>query len=242
MAGGGDLPDLSALVPGRERRRHRRYRRHHPSPALRRQPRGRRDLDLAVLSLADARLRLRRDELPRRRPDVRHPHRLRRADRAGARARAAGDDRPRALPHLGPAPLVPREPDEPRQPQGQLVRVGRSQARRHAAQQLARDLRRLRLGVGQRADAVLPAQLPQGAARPQLPRSRGPGRAPRRRPFLARARRRRLPPRHHQLLLLRHGPPQQSGARRPSGATIRPRPRSTPTTGRSISSTRAGRR
>ena len=43
---------------------------------------------------------------------------------AGARARPPGDDRPRAQPHLRPAPLVPREPVEPRQPEGQLVRLG----------------------------------------------------------------------------------------------------------------------
>ena len=90
VAGRGDLPDLPALVPGLERRRRRRPRRHHPPPALRRQPRGRRDLDLAVLSLADARLRLRRDELPRRRPDVRHPRRLRRADRSGRTSSGSG--------------------------------------------------------------------------------------------------------------------------------------------------------
>ncbi len=45
-------------------------------------------------------------------------------------------------------PLVQGEPVEPRQPQGRLVRLGRPQARRHAAQQLAVDLRRLGLGVG----------------------------------------------------------------------------------------------
>ena len=37
---------------------------------------------------------------------------------------------------------------EPRQPQGRLVRLGRRQAGRHAAQQLAVDLRRLGLAVG----------------------------------------------------------------------------------------------
>ena len=39
---------------------------------------------------------------------------------------------------------------EPRQPQGRLVRLGRRQAGRHAAQQLAVDLRRLGLGSGTR--------------------------------------------------------------------------------------------
>ena len=75
--------------------------------------------------------------------------RLRRADRRGAPARPQGDDRPGALAHLRPASAGSRESRvEPRQPQGRLVRLGRRQARRHAAQQLAVDLRRLGLGVG----------------------------------------------------------------------------------------------
>ncbi len=45
-----------------------------------------------------------------------------------------------------------------------LVCLGRTEAGRHAAQQLAIDLRRLRLGVGGAADAVLPAQFPDLAA------------------------------------------------------------------------------
>ena len=100
VAGGGDLSDLSALVPGFERRRGGGSGGDHPPAAVRGEPRGGRDLDLALLPVADARLRLRRDELPRRRSDVRHARRLRRADRAGARAGPAGDDRPRAQPHL----------------------------------------------------------------------------------------------------------------------------------------------
>ena len=91
---------------------------------------------------------------------------------AGARAGPAGDDRPGAQPHQRPAPLVPREPVEPGQSQGRLVRLGGREAGRDGAQQLAVDLRRGGLGVGQRAAAVLPAQLPQGAAGPELPQRR----------------------------------------------------------------------
>ena len=76
-----------------------------------------------------------------------------------------------------PARLVPGEPRQPRQPEGRLVRLGRRQARRHAAQQLAVGVRRPGLGVGAAARPVLPAQFPEGAAGPQLPQPRGrPGR------------------------------------------------------------------
>ena len=40
-------------------------------------------------------------------------------------------DRPGAVAQLRPAPLVRREPRQPRQPEGRLVRLGRRQARRH---------------------------------------------------------------------------------------------------------------
>ena len=53
------------------------------------------------------RRRLRRRRLPRRRPALRHPRRRRRADRAGPRARPAGDRRPGAQPLLERAPVVP---------------------------------------------------------------------------------------------------------------------------------------
>ena len=101
---------------------------------------------------------------------------------------------------------------EPRQPQGRLVCLGRRQAGRHAAQQLAVDLRRLGLAVGHAPPAVLPAQFPGRAAGPQLPQPRGAGRAARRHPLLAGARRRRLPARHDQLLLPLGRAGGQSGA------------------------------
>ena len=128
-----------------------------------------------------------------------------------------------------------------RQREGRLVCLGRPQARRHAAQQLAVDLRRLGLGVGRAPPAILPAQFPAAAARPQLPQPGSAGRAARRRALLARARRRRLPPRHGQLLLPRQAAARQSGAdRKPR----QPRPRRSvnPYNCRTISTTRASRR
>ena len=86
---------------GHRRRRRRRPARHHRAAGLRRQPGRRCDLDLAVLQVADGRLRLRRRRLPRRRPAVRHARRLRPPARRSAHAlRPAGDDRPGAQPHL----------------------------------------------------------------------------------------------------------------------------------------------
>ena len=78
------------------------------------------------------------------------------------------------------APVLQGEPAEPGQPQGRLVRLGRPEARRHAAEQLAVGLRRRRLGLGRAAAAVLPAQLPRRAAGLQLPQPRGAGLAARR--------------------------------------------------------------
>ena len=112
-----------------QRRRHRRPAGHHRAARLCREPRRRRDLALAVLHLADARLRLRRRRLLRRRSDVRHARRLRRAGRASARARPQGDHRPGLFAQLRPASLVPGKPVEPRQCQGRLVRLGRRQGR-----------------------------------------------------------------------------------------------------------------
>ena len=59
----GDLPDLSAQLPGQQRRRRRRPAGHHPPARLCRRARRRRDLDLAVLQVADEGLRLRRRRL-----------------------------------------------------------------------------------------------------------------------------------------------------------------------------------
>jgi alpha-glucosidase len=63
-------------------------------------------LDLAVLQVADEGLRLRHRRLLRRRPAVRHPGRLRPADRQGARGGREDHDRPGDEPLLGAAPVV----------------------------------------------------------------------------------------------------------------------------------------
>jgi len=210
VARGGDLPDLSALVSGQQRRRHRRPAGHRRAVAAYRQPRRRCGLDLAVLHLADEGFRLRRQRLLRCRPDVRQPRRFRRGGGDGACAGAQGADRPGAVAHLRPAPVVSRKPRQPRQSAGGLVCLGRCQTRRHAAQQLAVDLRRLGLAMGFQPLPVLPAQLPRLAARPQFPLRRGAGRAAGRRPLLAAPRGRRLSPRYDQFLYRRQAVARQS--------------------------------
>ncbi len=125
-------------------------------------------------------------------------------------------------PHQRPACLVPGEPAEPRQPQGRLVRLGRPQARRHAAQQLAGRVRRQRLGMGVAPRPVLPAQFPQGAARPQLPQPAGDRGAAGPGPLLARARRRRLPARRDRFRRPRPEPAQQPAAPGARGRRQRP--------------------
>ena len=94
-----------------------------------RRPRRGGDLAVAVLPLADGRLRLRRLRLLRRRPGVRDARRLRRAGRSVPRARHARGDRLGAEPHVGPAPVVRRVALEPRQPAARLVRLARRRSR-----------------------------------------------------------------------------------------------------------------
>ena len=145
--------------------------------------------------------------------------RFRPAGRRGAPARPEGHHRPGAVAHLRPAPLVQGKPRQPRQRQGRLVRLGRRQAGRHRAEQLAVGLRRPGLGMGRHPQAILHAQFPGLAARPQLPQSGGAGRAAGDRALLAGARRRRLPARHGELLFPRQEAAQQSAAaaRQPAG-------------------------
>ena len=71
------LSDLSPLLPGLERRRHRRPQGHLRAARLSRLARRRRDLDFADLSLADGRFRLRRRRLLRHRSALRRSRRLR---------------------------------------------------------------------------------------------------------------------------------------------------------------------
>ena len=141
----------------------------------------------------------------------------------GARARAEGDHRPGAVAHLRPASLVPGEPGEPRQPPVRLVRLGGPRPGRDAAEQLGVGLRRAGVGMGRAAAAVLFPQLPQGAARPELPQPRGAGRAARHHALLAGARGGRVPARHGQLLL-----PRPQAALQPAGGARRPAARDQP--------------
>ena len=232
-------------LPGHQWRRHRRPAGHHRAARLRRRARRRRDLDLALLHLADEGFRLRRLRLPRRRSDVRHAGRFRRAGRRGARARPQGHDRPGALAHLGPASLVQREPARAAtNPQGRLVRLGRRQARRHAAQQLAVDLRRLGLAVGHapRMQYYLHNFL---AEQPDLNfhNPRGAGRAARRRRASgwSAASTASASTRSTSTSTAR-GCEDNPAAAAGASATPRPRRRSIPTTSRTISTTRASRR
>ena len=132
MAAGRHLPDLSAVVRGLERRRGGGPRRNHRPPGPPPGARGRGDLALADLHVADGRLRLRRLRLLRRRPGVRHARRPRRADRGLPRARHQARARLGPEPQLRPAPVVQGVPLEPRQPQARLVHVARRQGRRPA--------------------------------------------------------------------------------------------------------------
>ncbi len=106
VAGRGDLPDLSAVLPRHERRRCGRPEgRHRAAGACRLARRGRR-LAVAVLPIAHGGHGLRRFRLLRRRSDVRHPRRFRRLRSGSASPRSEGDDRPGAVAHLGPSRLV----------------------------------------------------------------------------------------------------------------------------------------
>ena len=81
MAARHRLSDLPALISGHQRRRRRRSAGHHAQARLSRVARSGCDLDLAHVSVADGRLRLRRLRLLRRPPAVRDTGRFRKAGR-----------------------------------------------------------------------------------------------------------------------------------------------------------------
>ena len=109
------------------------------TPRLARRRRAVADADQSV---ADVRLRLRRQRLLRRRPAVRHARRRRPADRRSASARHARHPRPRPEPHVARARLVPRVARVAHVAAARLVHLARPGARRRAAEQLGEQLRR----------------------------------------------------------------------------------------------------
>ena len=105
----GDLPGITARL------------------RLRRRPRRRRGLAVADLHLADGRHGLRRLGLYRRRPDLRHARRFRRAGRRGRTRSGSRSSSTRCCRTPPTSTRSSRESrGEPRQPQGRLVRLGRS--------------------------------------------------------------------------------------------------------------------
>jgi len=212
------VPGLPAQLPGHQRRWHRRPAGHQRPPGLPGRAGGGRPLDLPVLHLAHEGFWLRRGRFPRRGSDLRHPGGLRPAGGAGPRPGPAGGHRPGAVAFLGRAPLVPGKPVQPGQCQGRLVRVGRRQAGRDAAQQLAVGVRRLRLGLGTAPAPVLPAQFPRVPAGPQFPCAGGPGADAGSGALLARAGGGRVPLRRLQFPFPRPAAAQQPAGQRPGPA------------------------
>ena len=164
--------------------------------------RRRRDLALAVLSVAVRRRRLRRLRLPRRRPAPRHGRRRPGARRGGPRPRHRAPARPRPVSHVDRASMVSQAP--------------RPYVWATPAQQLAGGVRRPGMDEGRRHRALVPALVLPRAARPRLAepgRRRGDAG---RHPVLARPGRRRVPAR-------RHRPPGEAprpGRRRAAGRAV----------------------
>ena len=176
----------------------------------------RRDLAEPDQPVAERRLGLRRRRLPRRPSGLRRSGDARPSDRSRGRPRHPGDPRSGAEPHERPTSVVRRRAIEPDRRAPRLVRVGRRAARRIAAEQLGVGVRRSGVDVGRDHAAVLPPQLPGGAARPELV-ERGGAVGVRRHPaVLVRPGDRRLPD--------RRGARDRQG-RRPAGQPARRRRR-----------------
>ena len=150
----GHLPDLSALVSGLERRRRRRSARAFAGGSTILQWLG---VDAIWISpiypspMADFGYDV--ADYYRHRSAVRHAGRFRRADRRGARARPEGHSRLRAQPHSDQHPWFVESRSLARQSEARLVHLARPAPGRRAAQQLAQQFRRLRLGAATRPPA-----------------------------------------------------------------------------------------
>src|SRR5471032_259333 len=124
-------------------------------------------------------------------------------------------DRPGDVAHGRGPSLVRREPRQPRQSQGRLVCLGRSPGGRQSAEQLAVDLRRLGLAVGQPSPPVLYAQFPGQPAGHELPQPASAAGASGQPALLAGARRRRRAHGRLQLPFPRPFAVQQSAGGQP---------------------------
>ena len=175
------LPGLRAQLRRRRRRRHRRPARHPVPAAVPRRPRRRRHLAHAVLPVAPGRRRLRRGRLPRRRPALRHPRRLRRAGRRRPRARPAGDRRPRPNHTSERAPVVPGRARRRRRAARSGPATCSATGAGPAATQPPNDWQSVFGGAGvdagrrgrRHAGPVVPAPVRARAARPRLDQPRG---------------------------------------------------------------------
>ena len=145
--------------------------------------RRRRDLAVAVLSLAVRRRRLRRRRLHRRRPALRHAARRRRAHRGGARRAGCAC--------CSTSSRATRRSSIPGSASTRTATCGRSRRRRRTT-----GWRPSAGGRGRATTqrALVPALVLSRAARPGLAPRRRPRRDGRRPALLDRARRRRLPP------------------------------------------------
>ena len=102
----------------------------------------------------------------RRAPRARDARGPRRADRRGGPPRHPRAARPRPQPHQRPPRLVPGRAGRPRRAPPRLLRLGRPEARRLAAEQLDELVRRPGVDARRAVRPVLPAQLP--AEQPDL--------------------------------------------------------------------------
>ena len=169
-------------------------------------------------ALSERRLGLRRRRLLRRStpssaPSTTSTSSLREANKRGIKR----PQRPRPEPHVRSAPVVLGSAHVEGRGEARLVRVGRPGARRWTAEQLGVELLGRRVDPRRADRAVLPAQLPADAARPQLVERRRRRRVRRHLAVLVRPRRRGVPTR--RVSRHRQGP---RAPRQPAGDTRRP--------------------